>query len=259
MKIVSSLIVGVVWTAVLLILYRVPIGAQGTDWRLPLFLIISWVLGLVLMALVAFGREVDPTKGILTTVDEHTGLANRRAFQGLVEPLLKAAVRFSEKSLVIILNINNLDRIIQDDGDEEAEQIVSHVAHAFLDSLRGSDILARYDKDELVAFLPKAATEFTGRVTDRIMMNVAVQRRHLEIPQDFQVSIGYAEFDPIAPQSLDYLIRQAYKDMIRSMGEANVDLEVKEESETEPESPPADPSAEADEAKAEPTEDKLES
>lgn len=219
MKAVTPIISGVIWTAVLLILYRMPIGAQGSDWRLPLFLIVSWILGLVLISWVAFGRQTDPTKGILITVDENTGLANRRAFQGHVEPLLKAAVRFAEKSLVVILNINNLDKIIEKNGDEEAEQIVIHVAQAFLDSLRGSDILARYDKDELVAFLPKASTEFSGRVTDRIMMNVAAQCEQMENPQDLNVSVGYAEFDPVAAQSLDYLIRQAYKDMIRSMGE----------------------------------------
>ena len=238
MKVVVSIISGVVWTTVLLILYRLPIGAQGADWRLPLFLIISWVLGFVLIAWVAFGRQGDPTKGILITVDENTGLANRRAFQGHVEPLLKAAVRFSEKSLVVILNINNLDRIIIDEGDDEAEQIVIHVAQAFLDSLRGSDILARYDKDELVAFLPKASIVFSGTVTERIMMNVAAQRRLMENPQDLNVSIGYAEFDPVAAQSLDYLIRQAYKDMIRGMGEANTNSEYEQKPDSEPEPVP---------------------
>jgi len=225
MKYTGSIISGVVWTAVLLVLYRVPIGAQGADWRLPLFLVISWVTGLALVVWVALGRHVDPTKGIIITVDEHTGLANRRAFQGHVEPLLKAAVRFVEKSLVVILNINNLDRIIAEEGDEKAEEIVIHVAQAFLDSLRGSDILARYDKDELVAFLPKASSVFSETVTDRIMMNVAAQRREMGNPQDLNVSIGFAEFDPVAPQSLDYLIRQAYKDMIRGMGEANTNSE----------------------------------
>ena len=225
MRIITCIVSGFVWTAFLLILYQMPIGAHGVDWRLPLFLTISWVLGLVLVIWLTSGRAVDPTKGMLITVDENTGLANRRAFQGHVEPLLKAAVRFGEKSLVVILNINNLDKIIDEEGDEEAEVVVIHVAQAFLDSLRGSDILARYDKDELVAFLPKASMEFSEKVTERIMMNVQVQRSKLEKPQTFNVSVGYAEFDHVAPQSLDYLIRQAYKDMIRNMGEVNSESE----------------------------------
>jgi diguanylate cyclase (GGDEF)-like protein len=232
-KVSTWIFSGFVWTAFLLILYRLPIGAQGADWRLPLFLAISWVLGLVLVTWVTFGRAVDPTKGILITVDENTGLANRRAFQGHVEPLLKAAVRFGEKSLVVILNINNLDKILEKEGDEKAELIVIHVAQAFLDSLRGSDILARYDKDELVAFLPKASMEFSQMVTDRIMMNVEKQRSKLEKPQVLNVSVGYAEFDHVAPQSLDYLIRQAYKDMIRSMGEDNSESEIQADTQTE--------------------------
>jgi len=225
MKIVATILSGVVWTGALLVLYKLPIGAGGADWRLPLFLFISWLLGLVLMAWVVFGKTGDPKRDIIITVDEKTGLANRRAFQGHVEPLLKAAVRFSEKGLVVILNINNLDRILAEEGDEEAERIVFHVAQAFLDSLRGSDILARYDKDELIAFLPKASSIFSDTVTERIMMNVASQHRQMEDPRDLNVSIGYAEFDPVAPQSLDYLIRQAYKDMIRSLGEAGAEAE----------------------------------
>ena len=234
MRVVFPAVTGVAWTVALLILFRVPIGAQGTDWRLPLFLLISWILGLVLIAWVALSREGDPGKGVIITVDEKTGLANRRAFQGHVEPLLKAAVRFAEKSLVVILNINNLDRIIEEDGDEEAEQIVIHMAQAFMDSLRGSDILARYDKDELVAFLPKASMVFSDRVTERIRMNVAAQRRHMEPQYDIKVSVGYAEFDPVAPQSLDYLIRQAYKDMIKYMGESGANAEEDEAPETDP-------------------------
>ncbi len=233
MKVVVCVISGIIWTAVLLLLYRMPIGAQGADWRLPLFVVLSWVLGLALIAWIALGRERDPTKGVLRTIDENTGLANRRAFQAFVEPLLKAAVRFSEKGLVVILNINNLDRVIDVMGDDEAERIVIRVAQAFLDSLRGSDVLARYDKDELIAFLPKASTVFSERVTERIMMNVAEQHRQMDPPRDLNVSLGYAEFDPLAPQSLDYLIRQAYKDMIKSMGEMNDESESGTQSETE--------------------------
>ena len=233
MKVVVCVISGIIWTTVLLLLYRMPIGAQGADWRLPLFVVMSWVLGLVLIAWVALGREKDPTKGVLRTIDENTGLANRRAFQAFVEPLLKAAVRFSEKGLVVILNINNLDRVIDVAGDDEAEEIVICVAQAFLDSLRGSDVLARYDKDELVAFLPKASIVFSDRVTERIMMNVAAQHRQMDPPRDLNVSLGYAEFDPLAPQSLDYLIRQAYKDMIKSMGEMNNESVPRGQPETE--------------------------
>lgn len=225
MKILKPVISGIVWTGVLLALYRTPIGTQGADWRLPIFLILSWCLGMLLMARITAGRPVDPSKGILLTVDESTGIANRRAFAGHVEPLLKAAVTFDEKSLVVILNINDLDRVIEEDGDDEAEKTVIHVAQAFMDSLRGSDILARYDKDELVAFLPKASLVFSEIVTDRIMMNLAKQSRSMDNPRNLNVSVGFAQFDPVAPQSLDYLIRQAYRNMIESMGEMNSESE----------------------------------
>lgn len=225
MKMIGSIISGIVWTILVLFLYHLPLGVQGIDWRLPVLAGLSWAAGLAFIGSIALNRNRGPARLIIRTIDDSTGLANRRAFQGLVEPLLKAAVRFSEVGLVVILNINNLDKVIETEGDGAAEEIVFHVAQAFLDSLRGSDILARYDKDELVAFLPKASSEFSQTVTERIMGNVAVQYGKMETPRDLNVSIGYSEFDPLAPQSLDFLIRQAYKEMIKSMGEAAAGLE----------------------------------
>ena len=218
MKVGLFILSGVIWTVVLLILYNIPIGLQDADWRLPLFLLISWTLGLVLLAWTAVNRKKDTSGKYLIMVDENTGLANRRAFKGHVEPLLRAAIDFAQKCLVIILNINNMDKIIEEKGDEEAESVVSHVAHIFLDSLRGSDILARYEKDELVAFLPKASMDNSDKVTDRIMMKISVESEYITNIQDIHVTMGFAEFDPVAPLSLDSLIRDAYDDMIRNMG-----------------------------------------
>jgi len=232
MKRTAYIISGIAWTGLIVLLYRIPSGVQGIEWRLPVLAWLSWAAGLALIGSMALHSNRDPAKLIIRTIDDSTGLANRRAFQGLVEPLLKAAVRFTEVGLIVILNINNLDKVMETEGDDTAEDIVFRVAQAFLDSLRGSDILARYDKDELVAFLPKASNEFSQTVTNRILGNVAEQYSKMEAPRDLNVSIGYSEFDPLAPQSLDYLIRQAYKDMIRSMGETAAGLETASKAET---------------------------
>ena len=88
---------------------------------------------------------MDPTKGILITVDENTGLANRRAFQGHVEPLLKAAVRNVEKSLVVILNINNLDRIIVSESGIHSRADVQSIESAGVDAILVGTTLMQAD------------------------------------------------------------------------------------------------------------------
>ncbi|MDF1534933.1 MAG: diguanylate cyclase [bacterium] len=212
------------WTAGLVLVYMIPHKAGVADLRLSLLLGLSWALGVVLIGVAvtpagSFWGEPSSASGrTLKTVDESTGLSNRRAFQGLVEPLLSAAERFSEKSLVVMLNVNDLDKLIDSRGDEAAEQIVVLVAQAFLDSLRGSDILARYDKDELVAFLPKASLVFAETIYERVMMNVAAQHRQMEDQHEIRFSIGFAEFDPVAPEPIERLIRRAYENMISEMG-----------------------------------------
>jgi diguanylate cyclase (GGDEF)-like protein len=212
------------WTAGLAFVYMIPHKTGVADLRLPLMLGLSWALGIVLIGVAVspagsfWGSPASGSKVTLKTIDESTGLSNRRAFQGLVEPLLSAAERFSEKSMVVILNVNDLDKLIDSRGDEAAEQIVVHVAEAFLESLRGSDILARYDKDELVAFLPKASLVFAETISERVMLNVAAQHRQMEDKHEIKFSIGFAEFDPVAPEPIDKLIRRAYENMIDEMG-----------------------------------------
>ena len=212
------------WTAGLALVYMIPGKAGVADLRLPLLLGLSWALGVVLVGVAMspagsfWGSPASGSQMTLKTIDESTGLSNRRAFQGLVEPLLSASERFSEKSMVVILNVNDLDNLIDSRGDEAAEQIVVHVAEAFLESLRGSDILARYDKDELVAFLPKASLVFAETISERVMMNVAAQHRQMEDKHEVKFSIGFAEFDPEAPEAIEKLIRRAYENMIAEMG-----------------------------------------
>lgn len=216
------------WTAGLILVYMIPYKTGIVDLRLPLLFGLSWTLGVVLIGVAvspsgSFWGGPSRPKITLKTIDESTGLSNRRAFQGLVEPLLSASERFSEKSMVVILNVNDLDRLIDSRGDEAAEQIVVHVAMAFLESLRGSDILARYDKDELVAFLPKASLVFADTISERVMLNVAAQHRQMEDQHEIRFSIGFAEFDPAAPEPIEKLIRRAYENMIQKMGKLPAD------------------------------------
>jgi diguanylate cyclase (GGDEF)-like protein len=114
--------------------------------------------------------------------------------------------------------VDNLDNISEEYGDEEAERVIVRVSRALLDSLRAADLLGRHDKDELVAFLPKASSLSWETISERIRMNVAAQNSRFEKSFHISVSVGHAEYDPIAPVSLDLLLRQAYEGMIKEMG-----------------------------------------
>jgi hypothetical protein len=50
------------------------------------------------------------------------------------------------------------------------------------------------------------------------MMNVEVQHRKMEDKHEIKFSIGFAEFDPVAPEPIERLIRRAYENMIVEMG-----------------------------------------
>jgi diguanylate cyclase (GGDEF)-like protein len=222
-RFLGILFIGLVWTGCLLIFHGLTLDPSGAIWRLRAVFILAWVLGLIILWLwprvpgaVWTGRA--ETGMAEETIDSITGFPNRSSFRRIVQEYLDASGEMDDKSLILLICVKDLDKIAESYGDEEAERIMVRVSRALLDSLRGADLLGRHDKDELAAFLPKAADDSWETISERIHMNVAAQYRQIDKPYDIIVSTGHSEFDPASPVSLVLLLRQAYEEMIKNLG-----------------------------------------
>ena len=178
---------------------------------------VIWFLGLgVLVSLSLYfrlkHRQLEEFRN-LALVDELTGLNNRRAFFALAGQQMEWAERFNEKALLLFIDLNGMKRINDRFGHDEGDLALTLVAEALLESFRGSDIVGRYAGDEFAAFLPKSSLTYRNLILDRVNRNV--ERQNIRVRRDYRLSVGvgFAEFDPIAPASLESLIKEADREM----------------------------------------------
>ena len=178
---------------------------------------IIWLLGMGMFIVVSMyvqekSQEVEKYRS-LALLDELTGLNNRRAFVALVDNQLETAERFSEKALLLFMDIDGMKNINDSFGHEEGDRALLLVADALLSSVRGSDVVGRYGGDEFIAFLPKTSLEHRELTLARILQTVESKNNQITEDYTLSISIGVAEFDPLAPVSLENLISIADKDL----------------------------------------------
>ncbi len=178
---------------------------------------IIWLMGMGMFIVVSMyvqekNQEVEKYRS-LALLDELTGLNNRRAFTALVDNQLETAERFSEKALLLFMDIDGMKNINDSFGHDEGDRALLLVSDALLSSVRGSDVVGRYGGDEFIAFMPKTSLEHRDLTLARILQKVESKNNRITKDYTLSISIGVAEFDPLAPVSLEKLISIADKDL----------------------------------------------
>ena len=197
-----------VWTIVLIILQ-----GEGLKVNSGAVYSVVWILGMACIistGLYLNEKQFRPREfRDIELVDDLTGLNNRRAFFPIARQQMEWGERFAEKALLIFVRLNDLGEITEKFGIEERDFALIMVAQALLSSFRGSDNVARYAEDEFIAFLPRSDLGFREMISRRIRKGVETANKKIALDYRLNIDIGISEFDPIAPASLENLIREA--------------------------------------------------
>ena len=133
--------------------------------------------------------------------DPLTRLYNRRTFLLACEGELQVAQRKSRPFSILMVDLDYFKNINDRYGHAAGDAALLAAVHAMQDSIRGSDVLARWGGEEFAALLPNANLEAAHVVAERLRANVA--RVELPVPCGGQgelvirmtVSIGIATSD----------------------------------------------------------------
>ena len=132
----------------------------------------------------------------LADTDDLTGIWNRRYFRRQLPQEIERARTFNVPLALLLFDIDEFKQINDSFGHVIGDVVLSELCGSVRDTLRPTDILARYGGDEFAVILPHTDLRGAKKVAGRILDRVAA----LTIPTDEEgaircsVSIGIAEF-----------------------------------------------------------------
>jgi diguanylate cyclase (GGDEF)-like protein len=141
--------------------------------------------------------------------DMLTGIANRRAFFDLAEPLVQTAVRSDRPACVLVVDIDRFKAINDSLGHAGGDAVIIAVAKTIADNLRPGDVFGRLGGEEFGCFLPATDLQSATRLAEDLRARIAA----LDLSFDgtavkVSASIGIAPTDA-ATSNLDRLLAEA--------------------------------------------------
>ena len=144
----------------------------------------------------------------LSDTDELTGLKNRRAFNSAFEFESKKAMRYQRSFSILMLDADDLKRVNDRFGHAVGDRLIVSIAGVIRDSLRETDVLARYGGDEFVVILTETSLERAVEVAERI--RAAVENTSFSAEGErvsSTVSIGIASYSPSGDSQDEVVVR----------------------------------------------------
>ncbi len=131
--------------------------------------------------------------------DALTGLANRRAWDRVVEHEERRFRRLADPTVVAMVDLDRLKEINDSEGHDAGDRYLCAAAAALRDAVRGSDVVARIGGDEFAVLLRSCDVEAARPVVAKIEAALA--------DRGVAASLGWA---PVAvPQGLTAAIAEA--------------------------------------------------
>ncbi len=125
----------------------------------------------------------------LATVDELTGLGNRRAYATAIESELMRADRAPAPLAFLELDLDHFKAINDQYGHEAGDRTLTAIGRLVRAQLRHNDLAFRMGGEEFVVLLPGAGEAEARRAAERLRASVAGLR---DLPAPITASIGCA-------------------------------------------------------------------
>lgn len=130
----------------------------------------------------------------LATMDDLTGVSNRRGFETLCTHALELCRRLDRPASVLYFDLDGFKQINDRFGHAEGDRALIQFVQLLKETFRDSDVLGRLGGDEFAVLLTDAAVVGVDTVLQRIR---AAVERHNRASEDYALdySVGAVRFD----------------------------------------------------------------
>jgi len=146
---------------------------------------------------------------MMSTIDELTGLNNRRGFMALAQQQIRMADRAGQPLLVVFADLDGLKAINDTWGHDEGDHALIDAADLVGVTFRDCDIIGRLGGDEFVVLLSGCSRDRADLLIERLRHNLGVRNTEKGRRFRLSISVGVAEYDPDEPCSVTELLRRA--------------------------------------------------
>jgi len=157
----------------------------------------------------------------LSSIDELTGLQNRRAFLEAAVPQLRLGRRMDHRLTLLFIDLDRMKEINDTLGHLQGDRALIDTADVLRGTFRESDLIGRVGGDEFCVLLI-GASEDAEASAGRLQAAVQHHNERAVRPFRLSLSIGSTTYDPDNPCSIDQLMDRAdssmYEDKARRAG-----------------------------------------
>lgn len=140
------------------------------------------------------------------TMDELTGLSNRRGFMLLAQHSLQLCTRQQLPASLVFIDLDNLKTVNDRWGHAEGDRALATFARHLMGAFRESDVVARLGGDEFVVLLTNHSQTAAERTMARLQQSLDVANQQSQRGYQISFSYGLVEFDPERHQTIDALV-----------------------------------------------------
>lgn len=145
------------------------------------------------------------------TIDDLTGVMNRRSFLDSAERALSSMNRFREQASLLMLDIDNFKSVNDMYGHHVGDQVIRGVAYILIDHVRDIDIIGRLGGEEFSIILPHTDEKEASHVADRICTEVRnTCFEDTSPPLNTTISIGVTEIQN-SDDEIKHVLKRADK------------------------------------------------
>ena len=169
-------------------------------------------LGSLSRALVRTGTHLSQLQEELrrhATVDDLTGLANRRGFFALGEHELLVAARTRSSVALLFLDVDGLKHVNDELGHAVGDLLLKEAADVIRETIRASDIAGRLGGDEFCVLLMGDPELDPARVMERMHDTLAAHNARPGRTYEVALSMGLSALPPGRSVTLEELIDAA--------------------------------------------------